>query len=710
MASLPTNLSIYDRVFGPGDVQMTAADARPLNDTPEKEKIAAQVMRDVEQSEGSFRAWDGPASEEDRFYQGHQWDDIDRMRMEQLKRPALNFNEIKPAVNSVSGLERLNRVDVRFVTRAMDSPIEVDLAGDLATEAVAAADDLCHAAEEDSDLAKECSIKGMAWGEIKTDYDTDVNGRVVFQKFPSKEARWPGTCHRPNLEGSQWRARKRSVSRKEFEKLWPGMIETVDMAVPDLPYGETEKYELVTPYYSIANEKANPNIGSQTQLKKTIDVIQYQWCDKQPIWRLLDQDSGQITTLNEDQWDRLVKRRRMTDLPPPPAVKQMHPVYRQVEVARGVCLDDPVDLPGGYSLICMTGEWDDDKKRFVGLVRDMMDPQRTKNKAISSALGFHITNAKGGAMFKTSAFADPAHAKDQWSRFDAWIEVNDDSNIHEDIVPREPAKMSPDLAMFYQEGTKAISRTSGISEELVGLAAGATPSQTARGRQQQSLVVLGWFFDNLNRHRHERAQMMLEFIREYWTQGQLIEVGGDQMAQAVPLLKESLPDQFGYRMVLDDSIRHNPNLKAALWHELLETGALQWLLKAGMGSVVLQLLKFSPWPSQVVASIQRTVAQNPPQPPQKGRQGGQGKQPENPQLTQAKIGHTQAQTQKALAQARQIDQSTKTDPNIKIAELAVESAIKAHELRLKREQMADKSRMAMMAKAVGFANGGGPPQ
>jgi hypothetical protein len=699
-----SSLDIYSRVFGPGDSgQMTASEPMFLNDSPEKEKLARQVMRDIEGSEGTYRSWENTAREDDRYYLGHQWDDVDRMRMEQLKRPALTFNEIKPVINSVSGLERLNRVDVRFVSRALDSPLQLDLAGDLASESLLAADDLCNASEEDSDLAKRAAITGMGWGEIKTDYNTDVNGRVVFSRLDEFEMRWDNNCKRPNLEGSKWRARKRQVSRKEFEKNWPGMLSKVDMAVPEMPYGETQKYELVTPYYSIANEQANPQVGSQTQVKKTIEVIQYQCCEMQPIYRFQDQDSGEITTLNEEKWGRLNKRMGMLGATPPPAVKQMQPVYRNVEVARGICLEDPTDLPGGFSLICMTGEWDETKKRFIGLVRDMIDPQKTKNKAISSALAFHITNSKGGVIFKTSAFADPELAKNQWSRPDAWIEANDETNIETDIVNREPAKVSPDLGMFYQEGTKAISRVSGINEEAVGLAAGQTPSQTARGRQQASLVVLGWYFDNLNRHRRERAKMMLEFIREFWTQGQLIEVGGDEMAQVVPLLKESLP--LDYKMVLDDSIRHNPNLKAALWHELLETGALQWLLKSGLGRVVLQLLKFSPWPTQVVQMIQRDVAQNPPQPPGgKGqqKQGAPQKPPENPMLTQAKVRHTNAQADKAIAQARMLDQQTKTEPGIKTAEIAVQAALKAHELRIKREQHA--SKMQQLAQKAMFPN------
>src|SRR5215472_4037383 len=125
-------LDLYGRIFGPGDGStITAADPTFLNKTAELDELAQRVMRDVEGSEGTYRAWAGPAKEEQGFYHGSgQWDDTDRMRMEQLKRPALVFNEIKPVINAVSGLERLNRTDPHFQSRALSSAPELDMAGD----------------------------------------------------------------------------------------------------------------------------------------------------------------------------------------------------------------------------------------------------------------------------------------------------------------------------------------------------------------------------------------------------------------------------------------------------------------------------------------------------------------------------------------------------------------------------------------------------
>lgn len=706
------NTDIYARVFGANTQDNQVDAAVVLNDSAEAEERAAKVMRNIASGEAAFNAFIGQAREDNRYYHSHQWDDVDRMRMEQQKRPAIVFNEIQPAVDAVSGLERLNRSDVRFVSRALDSNELIDQAGDLASEAVSTVDDMCSGSEELSRVAKDALITGMGWAEIRMSYDEDINGRVIYERLPWDEMRWdPNNARKENLDGAEWRARKKPVSRAMFKKLWPDKIDAIDVTVPEMPFGQTNKYELVTPYYSRANEQANPQVGSSIP-KKDLIVIQYQWRDMQPIYRFIDDTTGEETHLDEDAWKRLKKRCAVLDIAPPAAVKQMQPVYRQGMYCRGIELEEPVDLPGGFSLMCITGKWDEEKKRWYGLVRPMIDAQKTMNKAISSALAFHITNAKGGVIFKPSAFEDPRQAQDHWSQPDAWIPATAQADLTKDIYQRLPSQMPTELPMFFTEAKKALTAVSGINEEMIGLATGQTPSQTAGSRVQASLVVLGWFFDNLKRHHREKAMMQLEFIREYWTQGQYIQVGGDYNSKSIPLLKDSLPERWNYSLVLDDSIRHNPNLKAQIWRDLTDSGVLQALMKFGLGQVILKLLKYSPFPAQLVSDIQRDVAQNPPPPP-KGRGAGGaagGKKPDDPNLVQANVQLRSAQAQKALAQAREIDMRT----GMAVPKLALEAMQHGHQRQQDQTNFAHKQKMDMhgaMLKGMGLVGGfGGPTQ
>src|SRR5215469_549225 len=640
------------------------ADERLLftDQSDEMEELALKVHRDLADAAGMVNSFREEAEAAFKFYNGDQWEELDRLRMEQLRRPAVVFNRIKPTLDAISGLERLNRMDVRYVTRALDSQFQVDLAGDLATESRVAAMEICNGDDERSRASLDMAISGMGWVEVRTDYEHDIDGRVILEHLPWREMWWDHNSVKECLEDSEWRARQRPIGRRIFKKLWGAeILAKVDASAPD-DWEERRigKYELVTPYYSRQNELANPQVGQATQNLKSIPVIQYQWRDMVPVYRFLDPAKpNELTNLDEDAWKRLKQKFTLLGRPAPPAVRQLRPVYKQAFIARGIVLEEPIQLPGSFfSLLCMTGIWDSPRKQWYGFVRPMMDPQRTMNKSMSSSLTFMLTNAKGGVMYESDAFVDPINAKEQWSKPAAFIELNAGGSSK--IVQRQTQNVTTDLQMFFQESYKAIAYTSGINDEIIGMAQGQTPSPTAQSRVQGGMAIIGWFFDSVARHTRNEARVMLEFIREFWTQGQLIRVGGQTNSNAIPLFKSGLP--LDYDLVLDESVKHNPNLKAQVWNDLQPI--IPSLLRFGFGSFLLEALKFSPLPAQLVASLQKMAQTQGANPPQKGR----GKQ-EDPQMTQAKVQKTSAEAQRAIAQARAIDQEQK----VKIAELAMDA-------------------------------------
>jgi hypothetical protein len=198
---------------------------------------------------------------------------------------------------------------------------------------------------------------------------------------------------------------------------------------------------------------------------------------------------------------------------------------------------------------------------------------------------------------------------------------------------------------------------------------------------------------------------MLEFIREYWSYGQLIRVGGDFNSKAIPLLKSQLP--LVYDLVVDQSIKYNPNLKQQIWQDLMQIAGP--LMKSPIGQqFLLKALKFSPLPVQLVAELQQLAqdAMSNPALQQKGRGGGKQ---EDPQLTQAKVVKMGADAQKAIAEARSLDKRS----GIELAKLTSDTVLRSHELKHKaaleqKKALLMHNRAAMMQQQ-GEANANGPP-
>jgi hypothetical protein len=650
----------------------TSALSFVANEDPEKQQLSRKVMRDVHGAMGGVNKWRGYAREDYRYYYGHQWPEMDKMRMENLRRPALTFNEIGNKVDAISGMERLNRSDVRFVSRPFDSDIMHDAAGELATESCSTVEDMCEGEMEDSQAIKDALICGLGTAEIYMNYDVDEDGVVEKRQFDNFEFVWDQKARQNNLVDRQWCGRIKNYSRRDFRKRWPGKLELVDMSAVYYQEDSIEKYELVTPYYSLQNERANPAIDAMpTSGVANIPVIQYQWIDQVPVYRIADPSNpDQLTSLSEEQWKAMETKSKLSGTPPPKAVRQLRGIFKQVFVAMGVVLEDPIVLPGDFSLKVITGQWDSEKKCWYGIVRGLKDPQSTLNKSISSLVTEYITNAKGGVIFKTGTFADSVMAKNQWAQPDAWIEANRDANLQADILPRQTQQVSQFPTLLFQESKGSMTRISGVSDEMAGTATGDQTGPTIDKRVQSSLMILGWLWDNVSRYKKDIAQTVLEFIREYWSHGQFIRVGGDFNSQSIPLLKSDLP--LKYDMVLDQSVRYNPNLKARIWQDLLQIAGP--LLKIPVGQqILLKGLKFSEFPIQLVQEIQQAVSQQPPPPPKGGR-GGPGKV-EDPQVTQAKIQKMAAETQRTLAETRKLDK----DSQLSMAGIAVDAITKGRE-------------------------------
>lgn len=648
-------------------------------DSPENEDARAmgqRVLRTVENSAGMQRSWQQVAKEAYRYYDGHQWDDYDRMIMQQSRRPILTFNEIKKVIRGICGLERMNRTDVRFVARPLDSSRPEDTASDLATEAVSAVDDISDAPTERSLVVKDVVIGGLGWIETRMDFSEDLDGKILKERLPPFEMFWDIYARRPGLVDRRWCARKRNMPRDEFKKRWPDMIDLVDMAAPEPEEWRVSKYELVTPYYSLANEKVNPQVGEQSPVKSTIPVIQFQERYQVEVYRMADPENPmKLMEMSKRVFNQFKKDLDAEGLPMPPYVRQTKSKYRQIYVAHGVRLEEPVDLPGNrYSIQCSTGEWDEERKLWTGIVCDMIDPQKTKNKSLSTALHFYVTNAKGGVMFEAGSFVNESRAKDEWSSPNPWIQVN--PGMLDRIVPRKPADMPPALQAFFQISTQSISGVSGISDEILGLGTAEMGNQTQQARMGGTMAVLGWLWDEIHRFKKDEAATTLEFVREFMTDGRLIEIGGPFNARAIPLLKKSLPEQWQYKMEIDESIKHNPNLKAALWKDLLPN--LPAIIRFCGPQVVPYLMKFSPYPAQFVDMLEK-MSQQQAQQQQGQQQRGRGKQ-DPPEMQLAKIQKTQADVQRTLAQARALD----AERAQKTAELMLEGMKLGAEMKNKR--------------------------
>src|SRR5258706_2965387 len=372
-------------VFG-GSPNIAVTDFKELE---EKEDEHVVMVRKAKGAAKEFLENQKKHSNEARnYYDLDQWSDADKRKMQTgvFERPVLTFDMTRPVIDAISGIERLNRQDIRAVSRAVDSPIEEDAAGDLATVAVSTVLDISFGETERSRAIKDATIGGVGFTEAYTDYTftTDPDGMVGLLYVDYEEMGWDQHSSRENLEDATCIWRDRWVPKAEFKDRWPD----AHGLLPDAPNAEQDsKYRLVTPYYSKANEAANAKPSDENRPKGAVLVTQFQWRELEPRYRIADPENpNELESFRKIEWEDYKAELEDSGQPVPKFVRQQTPVYKQVYVSGDQCLDEPIELPKGFTFLAITGLWHKKKRFWDGLMRAMIEPQNVIKHSRSSSL------------------------------------------------------------------------------------------------------------------------------------------------------------------------------------------------------------------------------------------------------------------------------------------------------------------------------------
>lgn len=558
-----------------------------------KPALLKRIEECYKKSRNHSKDWRKEAKRCFDYVAGHQWTTEEITELEDKSRPPVVFNKIEIFVGAVTGLEALNRQEVKFFQRAPGQPSPYELLN----AAAKYVNDDSDAEDHHSHAFRDLVTCGMGWTETRIDFSTNPDGDVRIERVDPIEMFWDCYATQRCLSDARYVIRiKRGVTKDEIEEKWPGKADDIEpndlFLVPDdqdSPHDATQ-----APLYR--NDVAR-GYGKDYHV-----IIQFQWFDIEHIYRVATPRG--MMEFDTAQWERMRKEY--------PAAENMRAVkvprrrYKQAFVAGKTILEEG-DAPSqsGFTLQCMTGKHDRNKNIWFGLVRSLFDPQDWTNKLFSQILHIINTNAKGGLVAEEDAFADVREAEDDWAKADSIVWANPGAISGQKIMPKPPPPYPQGMDKLMTVAISMFPEVSGMNLELLGLAEKVQPGVLEAQRKQAGMTVLAWAFDAMRKYRKAHGRVLAEFIRQYISDGRLIRVAGEDQQQYIPLVRDALAVE--YDLIVDEA-PSSPNQKERVFAIL--TQLLPMLVDAGV-PLIPEMLEYSPLPTAMVEKWKQAMRPNP---------------------------------------------------------------------------------------------------
>ena len=489
--------------------------------------------------------WRDEAEQCYAYVANDQWDDETRAILEEELRPIVTFNRTEIFVQAVTGLEALNRQEVRYIPRR-PGPVGQGQA-DLWTEAAKYVNDDADAETHHSSAFRDLVICGMGWTETFLDLTTNPDGDIRIERRDPLSMYWDHKATQRNLSDARWIMHVARMTYEDVVERWPKAKDGIVYSrifEPD--------YEPVSPHdASNAWKYENDQSKRIPGYEDDVYVVQYQWYEVEHFYRVKNPLKDGIEDFPAAQWERFREKY-------PEATSKMRVVgpfpkraYKRAFIAGWTVLEIQDLVTDDFTFTCMTGKHDRNENVWYGLVRNLFDPQDWVNKLFSQILHIINSNSKGGLLAEKDAFDNVMDAEEQWARPDriTWLKPGalKSGKVQEKAMVPYPQGLDRLLTIAMSMFTEV----TGANLELLGLADKVQPGILEAQRKQAGLTILAWAFDSMRAYRKKNGRILAQYIAEFIADGRLIRITGPEGQQYIPLIRDNLA--LEYDVVVDES-------------------------------------------------------------------------------------------------------------------------------------------------------------
>lgn len=511
-----------------------------------------EVFQAMQSSNKQFMS---AATESMYFYTGGygtgQWDSSDISKLRAEGRPPLQLNIILPKVNLVTGIERQGRTSYRA------RPVEMndDNEAKLITSLLYHLDKSQSLQNVFSRVFKDGVITGRGWVDISVE-----PGEYFDSQIGIRRESWANVLMDPEAttpDCSKWGrlARTKLVSISKAKAMFPDALKDVKKAedIQETFMGEEsltnmqlgDKYKNVDPNYGFKSMEAY-NMDAH---RKKIRIIELWEREYEKEFYLVNPQTGRFsqegfqTKRQANQAIKALNERPEMEIQPIElnvVAKSVPKTY--VTIFSGArILQEKTPNPyrhNQFPLIPFFYTFEDYGHTVdtFGLVENLKDPQREKNKRRSQALDIINRSPKGGGIFTGNKVT--AEEMNRASGNGEWIGIPGYKGRISDFMTQwsnQHTQLVPTIASFEQRSDFDAKEISGATDPMMGRATSSTESGLAvQTRIRQGMNTLMEQMENLDTCKKNTLEMAVSNMQQYYSVDKIQRIIGAEFESVEP--------------------------------------------------------------------------------------------------------------------------------------------------------------------------------
>ena len=531
--------------------------------------------------------WFKAAEESMRFYTGSfgtgHWDEHDLQKLRTEGRPPLQLNIILPKVNLVTGAERQGRSS--WKARPVESDDENEAM--LATALLFQLDRNRKLQNLFSRVFKDGVITGRGWVDVCVEPSRFYDGDVIIKRESWANVHIDPEAKTQDTKDWNYLARSKYLTLNQLKKMFPESAKEVTSVNDLIQFPEGIDKEIGS-YYRNAEEISPAH--HLDEVHKKVRVIEMWHRDYEREHYIINKATGRISPTGFKSKNaagkQITELKAIEESAQAPMRTDFGVISRVVPktyltITAGMhILQEKKENPylhNQFPLVPYFYHFEDmgDTVETFGLVENMKDPQREKDKRRSQMLDIINRSPRGGGVFSGNKVSQ--EEMNEASTSGRWIGIPGYKGRVTDFMQQwsnSHLSLVGSIAAMEQKAEFDAKEISGATDPMMGIATSTKESGiAAQTRIRQGMLTLQEQMENLDITKSAVLMQAMQNMQQFYTPHKIKRIIGAETEKAespeeAMVIEETIQrfltnfEKFEFDIVLDKG-ENSPTMKAA---------------------------------------------------------------------------------------------------------------------------------------------------